>query len=83
LTTELSERLESIGAEVASDRSPEHCSGIVSFELPGHSPRDLQRACRDRDVVVNSRDGRLRVSPHAYSSSGDIDRLIDVLTGVA
>jgi cysteine desulfurase/selenocysteine lyase len=83
LTTELSERLESIGAEVASDRSPEHCSGIVSFELSGHSPRDLQRACRDRDVVVNSRDGRLRVSPHAYSSSGDIDRLIDVLTGVA
>ena len=79
LTAELCANLESIGAEVASDRSPEHASGIVSFTIPGQDPGVLKRTCQDRSVVVNSRDGRLRASPHAYSSTGDIDRLIDAL----
>ena len=79
LTAELCAKLESIGAEVASDRSPEHASGIVSFTIPGQDPGVLKRTCQDRSVVVNSRDGRLRASPHAYSSTGDIDRLIDAL----
>ena len=79
LTAELCAKLESIGAEVASNRSPEHASGIVSFTIPGQDPGVRKRTCQDRSVVVNSRDGRLRASPHAYSSTGDIDRLIDAL----
>ena len=80
LTSFLCSRLESVGAIVASDRRPEHSSGIVSFSLPERPPREVQRDCRHRGVVINSRDGRLRASPHAYSSAGDIERLIDVLT---
>jgi len=80
ITDDLCEKLTAIGATISSTRTPEHSSGIVSFEMLGQSPRDLMRACRDRDVVINCRDGRLRASPHAYSSPDDIGRLIDMLT---
>jgi selenocysteine lyase/cysteine desulfurase len=30
-------------------------------------------------VVVNQRQGRLRVSPHAYNTTNEIDRLLDLL----
>ena len=79
ITDHLCEKLSVIGARLSSNRTPEHSSGIVSFEMPGQSPRELMRACRDRDVIINCRDGRLRASPHAYSTTDDIDRLIDVL----
>lgn len=79
ITDHLCEKLSVIGASLSSNRTPEHSSGIVSFEMPGQPPRELMRACRDRDVIINCRDGRLRASPHAYSTSDDIDRLIDVL----
>jgi len=79
LTAELCDRLKSIGATLASDRSIEHASGIVSFSLPGQSPTEVQRACQDHEIVINSRDGRLRASPHAYSTPHDIDRLISLI----
>ena len=79
ITGHLCEKLTSIGARLSSNRTPEHSSGIVSFEMPGQSPRELMRACRARDVIINCRDGRLRASPHAYSNSDDVDRLINVL----
>ncbi|MBQ15841.1 MAG: aminotransferase [Planctomycetaceae bacterium] len=78
-TDDLCRRLASIGAPLASDRRPEHASGIVSFDIPGRDARTIRRACRDKNVVINCRDGRLRASPHAYTQLADLDRLIDAL----
>ncbi|MFP6767658.1 MAG: hypothetical protein VB859_05775, partial [Planctomycetaceae bacterium] len=79
-TDDLCRRLASIGAILASDRHPEHASGIVSFDIPGRDARTIRRACRDQNVVINCRDGRLRASPHAYTQSSDLDRLIEALS---
>jgi selenocysteine lyase/cysteine desulfurase len=34
---------------------------------------------RDAGVVVNQRAGRLRVSPHAYNTQEELDRLVELL----
>jgi selenocysteine lyase/cysteine desulfurase len=79
LTDYLCERARALGLEVFSSRSLSERSGIVSLLAPGRDLQHLKRRCRDAGIVVNHRSGRLRVSPHCYNTTEEIDRLIDVL----
>lgn len=79
LTDYAMERLTELGARVATPRVPGHCSGIVSFEIPERESQWLRRRCLEKDVVLSCRNGRLRISVHAYNDVQDIDRLIDAL----
>jgi selenocysteine lyase/cysteine desulfurase len=79
VTDELCQRLRSAGCQVVSDRTGEARSGIVAADVPGVSPLEFKRRCRAAGVVVNSRGGHVRLSPHAYCSDDDIARLIDVV----
>jgi selenocysteine lyase/cysteine desulfurase len=72
-------RLEQIGARIVSDRSPEHKSGIVIFELPGCAPAELRKHCLQEEVVLSCRGGGLRISPHGYNDASDIERLVEAL----
>lgn len=70
------QRLQRIGAQVLSDRRDNHRSGIVAFQLPGIAPETVRQHCLRSGVVLSHRGGHLRISPHAYTSDTDIDRLI-------
>ena len=78
LTDYLCERAAQTGLEVFSSRRPGEASGIVSLVVPGDL-RALVRRCRDAGIVVNQRAGRLRVSPHAYNTTEELDRLLALL----
>lgn len=78
LTDYLCERCRQVGLTVYSSRRPGEASGIVSLIVPGDA-RVVVRRCRDAGIVVNQRAGRLRVSPHAYNSTEELDRLLDLL----
>ncbi|MEN1678172.1 MAG: aminotransferase class V-fold PLP-dependent enzyme [Planctomycetota bacterium] len=77
------ERLRSIGAEIATHREPQSGwdprSGVVSFTLPGQDPVKQRERCLEAGVALSCRGGRLRISPHAYTNTDDIDRLVTAL----
>jgi cysteine desulfurase/selenocysteine lyase len=79
LTDVLCHRLAEVGAVVKSCREHPNASGIVPFDLPGCNLPEVRRHCRERQVVLSHRGGRLRVSPHGYTNDDDIERLIDAL----
>ena len=78
LTDYLCDRAPAAGLGVFSSRRPGDRSGIVSLNAPGDG-RELVRRCKDAGIVINRRAGRLRVSPHAYNTTEEIDRLLEVL----
>jgi selenocysteine lyase/cysteine desulfurase len=81
LTDLACERLTAAGGTIASVRDGDHRSGIVSFIWPGDMSALREKLLR-QNIVVSYRGGRLRISPHAYNSEEDIDRLVDVLQDI-
>jgi selenocysteine lyase/cysteine desulfurase len=65
------------GLEVFSSRLPGEASSIVSLIVP--APAELKARCKANQIVVNHRAGRLRVSPHFYNTTEEIDRLVELL----
>lgn len=82
LTDYLCERCRHAGVKVYSSRRPEEASSIVSLIVDGDVGAVVQR-CREAGIVVNQRMERLRISPHAYNSSEELDRLIALLGGLS
>jgi selenocysteine lyase/cysteine desulfurase len=82
LTDYLCEHAERAGLEIYSGRRPEDKSAIVSLLVPGADVRALVRRCRQEQMVINQRAGRLRVSPHGYNTLEEIDRFLALMPHV-
>lgn len=79
LTDYLCEKAPAAGLEVFSSRDPAEKSGIVSLVKPGASSEEVKKRCRAAGVIVNSRAGRVRVSPHAYNTEEELDRFLEIV----
>ena len=80
LTDRLCRQIGRVGWSVYSSRAANEWSGIVSLlPPPDIDPAAVVKALRGHNVAVNHRGGRLRVSPHAYNSVEEIDRLVNLL----
>jgi cysteine desulfurase/selenocysteine lyase len=77
LTDYLCDRAVSLGWRVFSSRSEGEKSGIVSMLHPTLPPDEVVKRCRAAGVIVNNRADRVRVSPHAYNTEGEIDRFLN------
>ncbi len=81
LTTRLCEGLERKGYRVFSPRGAGERSGIVIFDCPdgGITPEEIATDLAAKNIVIVVREGRLRVSPHFYNTSQQIDRVLEAL----
>jgi selenocysteine lyase/cysteine desulfurase len=76
----LVEGLRSKGWRVHSPRTASEWSGIVSFSSDRHEMDALRKHLRSEfKIVVASRLGRLRASPHFYNTPDEMRQLIDAL----
>ncbi len=79
LSDYLAERLTARGYNVVSSRLPGETSGVVTCTHEHHPPRELHRLLRAKNIVTASRANRLRISPHFYNTSEEVDSLIEAL----
>jgi len=73
------QRIEDVGGRLRFPRIEGNDSGIVTFEMPGHDPTAIRKACLRAGVCVSCRGGGVRISSHAYNNEQDIQRLVEVL----
>jgi kynureninase len=81
LTDELIAGAEAAGLEVRTPRDRMARGGVVNIGV-GPEAGKTAEALYERDVCVDSRGDGIRVSPHFFNTSGDLDRLFAVLAEV-
>jgi selenocysteine lyase/cysteine desulfurase len=79
LTDRLVQGLGERGARILSPRGDAERSGIVSFALPHEAPEQTTARLRERGVVVATRRGGVRASPHFYNDESDLEALLSAL----
>ena len=85
LLMRLDSGLKKLGVIVRSSPLPQHRSSILAFTT-GKVRRDemLLAYLLNREIIVGLRPCGIRVAPHCYNSSADIDRLLEeVRAGIA
>jgi cysteine desulfurase / selenocysteine lyase len=73
------QRLQELGATLLAPRLAAHRSGIVTFQLPGRDANDIRRRLEAAGVIVRCRAGGVRISPHGYNTTAEIDLMLDEL----
>jgi kynureninase len=71
------ERCSDAGVRTFTPRDPERRCGVVTLEC--RCPEDVETALRADGVIVDSRPGRLRLSPHWCCSEEELERGMDLV----
>jgi selenocysteine lyase/cysteine desulfurase len=79
LSDYLAERLASRGYRIISSRLPGEASAVVTCTHEQHTPRELHRVLRSKNILTAPRANRLRISPHFYNTREEVDALLKAL----
>lgn len=73
--------LQRAGAEIVSLRGDGVSSGIVTFRFEGHDSVALGKALQKEGIIATYRSGGIRLSPHGYNTTDEIDAVLQALKG--
>lgn len=79
LSDRLSEGLVRLGAQLKAPREEGTTSGIVTFTLPNADCVELGRTLQRDGFVTTYRASGVRVAPHGYNTTGEIDAFVDAV----
>lgn len=79
LTRRLAAGLAELGADLRSAHDTDSRSAIVSFTWGDRDPDELAARLAERRILVKARLGALRMAPHAYLTSDDVDAALVAL----
>ena len=80
LTDQLCDSLAGKRYNILSSRAPGERSPIVCVQhSDGIHCNEIAKKLQSENIIVSPRGDRLRIAPHFYNNSEDIDRLIDAL----
>jgi selenocysteine lyase/cysteine desulfurase len=83
LTDRLCEGLARDGATLTTLRGEGISSGIVTFRIPGCESVRLGEALKKEGIVTTYRPNGIRVSPHGYNTSDEIEALLATISQYA
>jgi selenocysteine lyase/cysteine desulfurase len=76
ITDYATQRLQELGATLLAPRITDHRSGIITFILPGRDSDKIRRHLESQNIIVRCRAGGVRLSPHGYNTTEEIDLLV-------
>jgi len=79
ITRHLRSGLKDLGCSVLGSEADQDRAGVVSFQHSRVAARDINAELRKAKVVVSEREGFIRVSPHFYNTTEEIDQLLRVV----
>jgi selenocysteine lyase/cysteine desulfurase len=79
---ELIDAVREAGGEILSPVEPAERAGIVSFRLPGTDPAAVAKTLHAHDVTPSVRADSVRLSAHASTTAGAVDRVREALRSV-
>jgi cysteine desulfurase/selenocysteine lyase len=62
---------------IPSSLDPDHRSSILSFSA--EDTKALHRKLRTNNVIVSHREGSIRVAPHFYNTTEEMEKLIELV----
>lgn len=72
---QLIDTIRSCGGEILSPTAPAQRAGIVAFRVPGTDPAAVAKALHDQEVTPSVRATSVRLSAHASTGLGAVDRV--------
>ena len=77
LTDFIVERADQLGLEVASPRDSHSRGGVVMLRMD--DPPGAVEALNQQHIIIDSRPGKIRISPHYFNTRDDISAAMDAL----